>query len=302
VLVFAAVVGSAGPADAATHDIGFSGNSLATYAYNPATLRIPAGDTVRWQATGFHPLVFNSGGAAITMTEVRTLNTPGVVAFYCQNHGPQVSGGMMAGTVTVDAPPMIKITRETAAPRAGEPVSFRAIASDPENMLGPIVWDMDGDGNFELTGPAASASFAAGSHTVSARVTDDLGTPATAADTFTVTGPAGSGGGSGSPGGGPDTKKPALSVKARSTIRARKLRRRGVKLTLTASEDGRLVAVLRNKRGRRVGRATAQADAGKATALRVRARRAKPGHLTLRIKAIDAADNRKTVKRSLTVT
>jgi hypothetical protein len=60
--------------------------------------------------------------------------------------------------------------------------------------------------------------------------------------------------------------------------------------------------VLRNNRGRSVGRATGQADAGKAAVLRVRARRAKPGHLTLRIKALDAAGNRKTVKRSLTVT
>jgi hypothetical protein len=133
---------------------------------------------------------------------------------------------MMAGTVTVDGPPKIDIARETAAPRAGEPVSFRATASDPENQLGPIAWDMDGDGNFELTGPAVSAIFAAGSHTVSARVTDGLGTPATDSDTFTVTGPGGSGGGPGSPGAAPDTKAPALTVKARTTIRARKLRRR----------------------------------------------------------------------------
>jgi plastocyanin len=292
-VVAAALVGSTPvSAAAATHSIGITGMSPATFRYDPSSLRVPAGDTVKWAASDNHPLVFDDGHGRFTSEHAEVLNTTGVVAYQCEIHAPNG----MTGTVTVDAPPTIAIARETAAPRAGEPVSFRADATDPEGHAVTIDWDLDGDGTLERTnaGTTAGATFAAGEHTVRARVTDDLGAVATASHTFAVPGT----------GGGPasDTTAPTLTAKAPRSIRARKLRRRGVKLTLTPSEDGRLIAELRNRRGRRVGRTAAEARAGQATVIRLRARHAKGGRLKLKLKAIDLAGNRRVVTRRLEVT
>ncbi len=97
----------------------------------------------------------------------------------------------------------------------------------------------------------------------------------------------------------PDTLAPTVRVSAPRELSVRRLRRRGVRVSLTPSEDGRLVAELRNRAGRRLARATADAYAGVATALRLRAPRARAGRLTLRIVAVDAAGNRTRVTRRL---
>ena len=278
---------------AATHDIGFGPGDT----YSPTSLRVAAGDTVRWQANDTHPLVFEAGSGPFNSVQTRTLGTPGKIAFYCDVHG--APGGVgMSGTVTVNAPPAIAIERLTATPRAGAPVSFRAGASDPDGDPVTVDWDLDGDGTFERVnaGATASASYAAGQHTVHARANDDLAASATASHTFTVPRAGG-----GAPGGSNDTAAPSVEMRAPKSIRAKKLRRRGVKLTLTASEDGRLVAQLRNRGGRRLGRTTAQVHAGQATVIHVRARRAKAGRLTLRIVAIDLAGNRRALTRALKV-
>jgi plastocyanin len=293
-----AVVSAALVLAAASHDIGVTGNSPANFAYAPATLRVAAGDTVTWTASTTHPLVFDAGGGPYTSDHTRVLNAPGRVAFYCQNHG--AAGGVgMSGTVTVNASPTIAIERLTA-PRAGEPVSFRATASDPDGDPLSIDWDLDGDGMFErvAAGANVSASYAAGPHTVGARATDDLGASATATHAFTV--PAGGGGG-GTPGGGTagDDQAPRVKALAPDSIRMRKLRRRGVRVTVTPSEDGRVVVELRNRRGRRLARETADAHAGEATTLRLRPERVRPGRLRLRIVAIDRAGNRTVLKRAL---
>jgi plastocyanin len=284
---------------ATTHDIGIGDGNT----YSPSSLRVAAGDTVRWAANGMHPLVFEGeSGGPYTTNQQRTLVTPGKVAFYCDEHG--APGGVgMSGTVTVNAPPTIAIERQTTMPRAGEPVAFLASASDPEGKAMRIDWDLDGDGTFEraAAGATVSATYAAGPHTVGARATDDLGASATATHTFTV--PAGGGGG-GTPGGGGtagDDRAPRVEARAPDSIRARKLRRRGVRITVTPSEDGRVVVELRNRRGRRLARKTADAQAGEAATLRLRPERVKPGRLRVRIVATDRAGNRTVLRRKLTV-
>jgi hypothetical protein len=267
---------------AATHDIGIGpGNT-----YSPKSLRVAAGDTVRWAANDTHPLVFEDGGGPYTSNQERILDKPGKVAFYCDEHGGP--GGMgMSGAVTVNAPPTIAIERAGAL-RAGGPVSFRAAASDPDGDPLRIDWDLDGDGTFERTGAGAtvSATYAAGAHTVGARATDDLGASATATHTFAV------------PAVG-DEQAPRVEASAPDSIRARKLRRRGVRVSVTPSEDGRLVVELRNRRGHRLARKTADAQSGEATTLRLRPKRVRPGRLRLRIVATDRAGNRTVLKRAL---
>lgn len=261
--------------------------------YSPKALNVTQGDTVTWQASSMHPLVFDDGSGRYESSHARTLDTPGVVAYHCEMH---VASGM-TGTVSVNGLPTIAIERDTASPRIGGPVSFHANASDADGTVAQVDWDLDDDGSFERSGATASATFPAGSHTVRARATDNLGASAAATHTFTVPGssetpPPGSSG---------DKQAPKLDARAPSSIAARKLRRRGVKLTLTASEDGRFVAVLRNRRGHRLGRKTAAAHAGQASVIRVRARRAKAGRLKLRIAAIDLAGNRTAIGRRLDV-
>ena len=294
---------SAAPAAAAEHQIGI----VPVNQYSPATLTVAPGDTVHWEASGTHPLHFDGESDAYTSAYTRTLNAPGTLAFYCGMHGGP--GGMgMSGVITVqasaNAPPTISLARETASPSAGEPVAFRATASDPEGQPVRIDWDLDGDGTFERIdgGATASSRYAAGSHTVTARAVDPAGASAQASLTFTVPGgPGGTGPGGGGSGGGSDTAAPTLRVKVAREVALRTLRRRGVRVRLTPSEDGTLAATLRDAAGRRLGRATAPARAGVRTTLRVRARRAKPGQVKLRITATDRAGNRRAVTRTLRV-
>ncbi len=295
---------------ATTHDIA----ATPANSYSPQGLRVAPGDTVRWVANFTHPLVFDGepGAPHTGGTYERTLNDPSHVRFHCNVHGAEGGGGM-SGIVTVgsvNTAPTIAVQRDTAAPAAGKPVAFRAVASDPERLALQIDWDMDGDGIFERpnAGTQVSGTFDPGDHTVSARATDDLGLVASSSHTFTV--PAADPGPAPPPPGGPpppvggttltDTLAPQLGVSAPRATTARRLRRRGVIVTLTPSEDGRLVVELRNRSGRRLARVTADGHAGVAAKLRVRARRARPGRLRLRIVAIDLAGNRRTISRRLT--
>lgn len=291
---------------ATTHDIA----TTPANTYSPEGLRVAPGDTVRWETSPVHPLLFDGeAGPPETSGSYERVMTASA-SFYCANHG--ASG--MTGVVTVgdaNAAPSISVQRETAAPAAGTPVAFRAVASDPERLPLRIDWDMDGDGTFERldAGTQVSGTYEAGVRKVSAMATDDLGLTAVASHTFTV--PAAEGSGTVPPPGAPpppsgggtppaDTLAPAVSVSAPRELSVRRLRRRGVRVRLTPSEDGRLVVELRNRAGRRLARATGEAHAGVATALRVRPRRVRAGRLKLRIVAIDLAGNRTTVTRRLT--
>ena len=289
---------------ATMHDI----TTTAANTYSPQGLRVAPGDTVRWQTSALHPLAFDGeAGPPDTSGSYERVMTASV-SFYCVNHGP--SG--MTGVVTVgnaNSAPSISVQRDTAAPAAGSPVAFRAVASDPERLPLRIDWDMDGDGTFERVGAGANVTgtYEPGVRTVGARAVDDLGLEAQGSHTFTV--PAGDGTAPPPPPPGvppppgtvpaPDTLAPAVSVSAPRELGLRRLRRRGARVALTPSEDARLVAVLRNRAGRRLARAVADGDAGVVTALRLRARTARAGRLTLRITATDAAGNRTRITRRL---
>jgi plastocyanin len=292
------------PARAAMYDIGIGPGNV----YRPAALTVAPGDTVRWAASATHPLVFDGEAGEYTAPTTRTLSTVGTVAFHCRVHG----GSGMTGVVTVsaNAPPAIALALETATPVAGEPVAFFATASDPDGGAVRIDWDLDGDGTFELPdyGPVATAEYAAGPRTVAARAVDPQGASTTASLSFDVAPARSEGAGGGPAGAGPtggggtnaDSVAPTLRhLAVARAIRVRALRRRGVRIRLTASEDATLTATLRDARGRRVGRARAPAEAREPVTLRLRARRARPGALRLRIVVADAAGNRAVITRTL---
>jgi len=94
-------------------------------------------------------------------------------------------------TIVSNRPPVVS----TAGPSngtAGDPVTFKGLASDTDGFIALYEWDLDGDGVFggvndtasTTTGVVTKAFRTAGRYRVSLRVTDDQG--ATATDTATV--------------------------------------------------------------------------------------------------------------------
>lgn len=277
--------------------------------YSPAGLRVAVGDTVRWSATERHPLAFDgeTGGPYASGVHERTLTTAGRIAFHCVTHGAPGGFGM-SGLVTVgdaNEPPSIALERETAAPRDGEIVVFRALAADPERIPLRIAWDLDGDGRFDVqhSGVSAGARYGAGVHTVHARATDDLGLAAESRLTFTIPGddaPAPPSERPSPPAAPPAITEPqtatvpALRVRAQRTIALATLRRRGLRVTVTPGTPGRISAELRDTRGRRFGRVTALARAGASVTMRLRAPRMRAGRAKL---VVSTADGRSTSRR-----
>src|SRR4051812_1027436 len=54
-----------------------------------------------------------------------------------------------------NARPAATITWTPAAPHSGDMVVFNAATSDPDGDAVTVAWDLDGDGQFEKTAPAA---------------------------------------------------------------------------------------------------------------------------------------------------
>ncbi|MDA0184050.1 hypothetical protein OJ997_27325 [Solirubrobacter phytolaccae] len=270
--------------------------------YSPPGLRVAAGDTVRWDASQRHPLAFEDGsGGPYDADHERTLTTPGKLAFYCLVHGAPGGAGM-SGLVTVgdsNEAPSITLERETAEPRDGELVVFRALAGDPERLALRIAWDLDGDGRFDphLGGVSAVARYGPGVHTVNARATDDLGLTADGRLTFTIPAPPAA------PKPPSDASPPAAAppavtnadsapaptpqVHAARAIRLATVRRRGLRVTVTAAPPGRLSAELRDLRGRRLARVTATARSGTPVTMRLRAPRIRAGRARLVVRTAD---------------
>ena len=88
----------------------------------------------------------------------------------------------------VNQPPVAAFTTSPASPVAGQPVTFTDASTDDGQVAGRA-WDLDNDGQFDDgTGATATATFAAaGSYTVSLRVTDN-GSPALSATTSRTVG------------------------------------------------------------------------------------------------------------------
>ena len=96
-----------------------------------------------------------------------------------------------ARTVRVNAVPSPSFANEPAAPRPGDTVTFISTSSDSDGTIVSYEWALDADGAFDDgTGTSVSRAFpAAGSYTVSLRVTDDHGAQAVATRTIEVAQP-----------------------------------------------------------------------------------------------------------------
>ncbi len=303
----AAVLFPAAPAAAASTTIDFGG-SLGT-SYSPTPTQIKTGDTAAFSGDFMtHPLIWDHGEFDTTnMGAARGFSfaAPGTYTYHCMVHQSQG----MVGTITVvaDQHPARVAFGVSPAPGAGKPVTFTYSGdADPDGSLVRWDWDLDGDGTFETSTPAGAVTTtyaSARTVTVSMRAVDDSGEPSATASQAVVIAPAGVGGagGGGGAGSGGSTGRDVTAPRASA------LRLSGLKLSLRASERASATATLR-ARGKTIARGSTRArsrtitirlkltKAGRALLPRGARRKAK---LTLTLR--DAAGNRRTVTRSLTV-
>jgi PKD repeat protein len=90
----------------------------------------------------------------------------------------------------VNAPPVAGFVWAPSSPVAGGEVQLYSTSVDAEGPLVSEAWDLDGDGEFDdALGSSATASFSAGEHLVSLRVTDSDGVPRSVTRTISVAAP-----------------------------------------------------------------------------------------------------------------
>ena len=92
-------------------------------------------------------------------------------------------------TVTVaNRLPTADFTYDPASPRKGQAITFSSLATDPENRVQSVTWDLDGDGQYDdAAGITAQTSFdTPGDHTVRLRIDDLDGGSHTASKTIAI--------------------------------------------------------------------------------------------------------------------
>jgi hypothetical protein len=280
------------------------------FSYMSANPMIKTGDKVTFTGPfASHPLVWDSGtpaGSTATGTSATFshFTQPGTYAFHCAIHfGPPNN---MVGSVTVvpDQHPATVSFAVSPSPKAGQPVTFTYTgAADPDGSLTSWQWDLDGDGSFETTtlaGTATNTYAIPGTVNVHMRVIDDSNEPsatATQAVTIAAAGSSGSGGSGSGTSGNRDTTAP----------RATLVKLAGLKLSFRSSEKASATATLR-ARGKTIAKGSAKAKSG-AISLRLhltsagrsmlaRGHRVKAS-LTLTLR--DASGNRRALKKTVTV-
>jgi plastocyanin len=308
-LVLGASLAVAAPAVGLEQVVTFPNGTFGSYSYSPASPAIKTGDRLTFSGDfGGHPLVWDAGNPPTTnmgSSKTFTFDQPGTYAFHCMLHSgtPNFMTGSL--TVTANQLPASPSLSVSASPRAGQPVTFTYTGPpDTDGTLTRWDWDLDGDGTLETStasGAATTTYPTARTVTVRVRAIDDSGGASPVAEQVVViaagSGPGGSGGSGSGNSGSTDTTAP----------RATLIKLRGLKLSFRASERASATATLR-ARGKTVAKGSAKAKSG-AISIRFKLTSAgrsmlKRGHklkATLTLTLRDAAGNRRSVKKTLTV-
>jgi plastocyanin len=304
-LVLGAGLVLAAPAAALERTVTFPNGGAGSYSYSPANPTIKTGDKLTFSGGSFmtHPLMWNGGNPPTTSmgsSASFTFTQPGTYAFQCAVHFGPPNNMVGSVTVTADQHPASVSFGVSPSPTAGQPVSFTYTGSaDPDGTLTAWKWDLDGDGAFETTTPTGAATTTyATARTVTVRMiaVDDSGEDSAVAQQVVTIAAASGGSGSGNSGSRDTTAPRATLVKLR-----------GLKLSFRASERASATATLR-ARGNTVAKGSAKAKSG-AISIRFKLTAAgrsvlRRGHklkATLSLTLRDAAGNRRTLKKTLTV-
>jgi plastocyanin len=305
-LVLGAGLVLAAPAVALDRVITFPNGSSPNFSYSPTPTTIKTGDTATFSGSFMnHPLVWDSGQFEVTSTGTSrsfSFSQPGTFTYHCMLH--QGAPWNMVGTLNVVAnqPPASPSFSVSAAPSAGQPVTFTYTGPpDGDGALTTWEWDLDGDGALETSTPSGSATATyptARTLTVRVRAIDDSGGASpVAGQVVTIAAGSGPGGSGGGASGSKDTTAP----------RATLIKLSGLKLSFRASEKASATATLR-ARGKTIAKGSAKARSG---AISIRLKLTSVGRSVLqrgqRLKATltltlrDSAGNRRSVKKTLTV-
>ncbi|HET8952302.1 MAG TPA: PKD domain-containing protein [Solirubrobacteraceae bacterium] len=171
------------------------------------------------------------------------------------------------GTVTLgNQAPQVTLTGPTSVP-AKENATFRATASDPDGSIATYLFDLDGDGTYELDSdgiPEASATFPTrGRRTIGVQVLDDSGAAAFATWNVNVTRPI-------------DTRPPLRTFRLSGPTFGGATKRALV-ITYRLREKARVEVKLR--RGAGVGKLVRVIERGVRTRSRYHRIRVQPSHL-----------------------
>jgi PKD repeat protein len=116
--------------------------------------------------------------------------TPGTKVVRLQVEQPNGESDIATSTFRVNAPPVAGFVWTPGSPVAGGEVQLYSTSVDAEGGLASEAWELDGDGDFDdALGSSATASFSAGDHEISLRVTDGDLVSRTVTRTITVTAP-----------------------------------------------------------------------------------------------------------------
>jgi hypothetical protein len=171
------------------------------------------------------------------------------------------------GTVTLgNQAPSVTLTGPTSV-RAKEPATFRATASDPDGTISTYLFDLDGDGTYELDSdgmPEAAIAYPTrGRRTVGVQVLDDSGAAAFATWQVNVTRPL-------------DTRPPLHTFRLSRTSFGGAAKR-PLTITYRLREKSRVEVKLR--RGAGSGKLVRLIERGVRTRNRYHRIRLRPGHL-----------------------
>jgi plastocyanin len=180
----ACLIGALSTAQAAIVDV-----SIVDFSFQPATVNINVGDTVRWtqrdntiHTTTSRTGVWNSGNMSIGRTFSFTFNTAGNFPYICTPHP------FMTGTVVVQAvnqPPTVAITSPSNGQQFTAPasVTIEATASDNDGSISKVEF-FDGRALVgTLTAPPfrVQVTLDQGAHDLTAKATDNQGASTTSA-------------------------------------------------------------------------------------------------------------------------
>ena len=202
ILTGVCLAGFAAPLGGWAATVGVTVGPSGAHTFSPASVNISVNDTVLWTwASSPHNVTSTNSAWAASPTQgsgttfANTFSTPGRYFYYCTIHGTATSG--MTGAVMVavaNLPPTVSVTNPLAGAVFAAPaiVTIRASASDSDGTVTNVHFLIGTTNLGNVTAPPyalATSGLAAGTYTLSAVASDNLGATDTNSVAISVVNP-----------------------------------------------------------------------------------------------------------------